>query len=280
MKRARLTAGFGLFAAAAGILCARAAPGRPEGDEPPVVAQTSLGENACGPCATVNALLRAKAPWRNALKSLEGETPLNKAQDLVRRFSRSPSDAYAGEMAYDSKRGITWRDLTICFNALLSEHQAPPLKGDYLDRQSDESLEDHLRRVHGILATSIRKGMPVITSVRSFAPEPREGGDHAWKGLDGHYIVVTAVQDRIDDGEKGFRFTYADSFTGKREHGYANFDEARNFTAAKGDAKIWEWRTDRPFLVVTAPSLRLGTQNQPWHLRTIITLNFAVYIPE
>ena len=91
---------------------------------------------------------------------------------------------------------------------------------------------------------------------------------------------MTAVPERIDDGEKGFRFTYADSFTGRLETGYAHVDEARNFTAAKGDEKRWEWLTDRPFLLVTAPTLRLSTQKQPWQLRTIITINYAVYAPE
>ncbi len=273
----RMIASLG-FLAAAGLLSSPAAP--PPQDDPPVVAQETLGENACGPCAAVNALLRARAPWRDALKALEGETPLDKAGDLLKRFSRSPSEAYPGEMAYDPKRGITWRDLEACFNAFLRERQAPPLKGDYLDRRSDESLDGHLRRVHDLLAASIRKGVPVVTSVRSFAPRLNDGGEYVWTGLNGHYVTVTAVQERIDDGEKGFRFTYADSFTGRIEKGYAHVDEARNFTAAKGDSKRWEWRTDRPFLVVTAPSMRLSTQKQPWYLRTIIILNFAVYAPE
>jgi hypothetical protein len=277
MRLGRRALLIGLLSVTAGIPRAAAEPGQ---SEPPVVAQATLGENACGPCAVVNALLRAKAPYADVLQSVAGETPLEKAGDLVRRFGQAPSDAYAGEKAYDPKRGITWVDLTACVNALLKERQAPPLEGSYLDRHRDEPLEDHLRRVHQRLASSIRKGVPVVTSVRSFAPEPKEGGDHVWKGLNGHYVAITSVQDRVDDGEMGFRFTYADSFTGRLDTGYAHVDEARNFTAAKGDEKRWEWLTDRPFLLVTAPSLRLGTQKQPWHLRTIITLNYAMYTPE
>jgi hypothetical protein len=277
MRLGRRALLIGLLSVTAGIPRAAAEPGPVE---PPVVAQATLGENACGPCAVVNALLRAKAPYADALQSVAGATPLEKAGDLVRRFGQAPSEAYAGEMAYDPNRGITWADLTACVNALLKERQAPPLAGDYLDRRRDEPLEDHLRRVHRLLAASLRKGVPVVTSVRSFAPQPKEGGEHAWAGLNGHYVTITAVQERIDDGEKGFRFTYADSFTGRLETGYAHVDEARNFTAAKGDAKRWEWLTDRPFLLVTAPTLRLSTQMQPWHLRTIITLNYAIYAPE
>ncbi len=236
--------------------------------------------NACGPCAVVNALLRAKAPYRNALEPLGGDTPSDKARNLIGRFSKTPSQAYDGEMAYKPERGITWVDMTACFNALLKERQAPSLKGSYLDRHRDESLGNHLRRIHGILAVSIRKGMPVVTSVRSFAPKPKEDGEHVWSGLNGHYVTITTVQERMDKDEKGFRFTYADPFTGRLDTGYAHVDEARNFTAAKGDEKRWNWVSDRPFLLVTAPSLRLSTQKQPWHLRTIIILNYAVYAPE
>lgn len=271
--------GLCLLVAAALVPCATATPGEPERDALPVVSQAPLGENACGPCATVNALLRAQAPYRKPLDSLTGDKPVEKAQELIRRFSQRPSTAYPGEKAYQPERGITWVDLTASLNAWFGEQHLPQMEGAYIDRKPDEDLGAHMRRIHSLLAASIRKGVPVIVSVRSFAPEPKEDGNHVWKGLDGHYITVTAVQERLADDEKGFRFTYADSFTGKLETGYAHVDEARNFTAAKGDARRWEWLADRPFLLVTAPSLRLGTQKQPWHLRTLIILNYAVYAP-
>jgi hypothetical protein len=275
-SRSRLAA-LALCAAACAIPGAFPAPAAPARDDRPVVSQKPLGVNACGPCAVVNALLRAKPPYRDVLESLEGDTPAEKARTLIGRFGKTPSKAYDGEMAYQPERGITWVDMTACLNALLKDRQAPSLEGSYLDRRRDEPLGDHLRRIHGILAASIRKGMPVVTSVRSFAPKPKKEGEHVWTGLNGHYITITAVQERIDKDEKGFRFMYADSFTGRLDTGYAHVDEARNFTAAKGDAKRWEWVSDRPFLLVTAPSLRLSTQKQPWHLRTIIILNYAVY---
>jgi len=112
------------------------APAGPERDGSPVVLQATLGENACGPCAVVNTLLRARAPYADVLRAVEGGTPLEKAGGLVRRFGQAPSEAYAGEMAYVPKRGITWTDLTTCVNALLKERQAPPLEGIYLDRLS------------------------------------------------------------------------------------------------------------------------------------------------
>ena len=120
--------------------------------------------------------------------------------------------------------------------------------------------------------------MPVITSFRSFAPSWNEKKkEWEWEGLFQHFVAVVSVQETLAEGEKGFSFAYADSHTGRLEHGYANIDEARNFTAAKGNTERWVWRTDRPFLLVTAPSLRLKTQEQPWYVRTIITLNYGVF---
>lgn len=247
---------------------------------PPLVKQARLGENACGPCAVVNALLHAAGPYRGIMGTIEGESPHAKAEDLIRRFSSTPSEAYDGEMAYAPERGITWVDLAVCLNTLLAGRGIPPLENSFLDRHKDEALDEHVRRIHHLLAESIRKGMPVVTSIRSFAPKQRDDGKHEWAGLHGHYITILSVQERVADGEMGFRFTYSDSFTGKIETGYAFADKARNFTAAKGDGKQWEWVPDRPFLLITAPTLRLGTQKQPWHLRTIITLNHAVYAKE
>lgn len=278
MKIIPLFSGLCLLISVAFAPCAAVAAGEAERNPPPVVSQTTLGENACGPCAVVNALLRTQAPYRKVLDSLPGEKPLDKAQELIRWFSQRPSDAYPGEKAYQPERGITWVDMTASFNELLRSQNVPLLEGTYLDRKRDEDLSVHLERVHALLATSIRKGVPVVISVRSFAPV-QEKGEYVWSGFTGHYVTVTAVQERIDDEEKGFRFSYTDSFTGKVETGYAHIDEARNFSAAKGDAKRWEWLPNRPFLLVTAPSLRLSTQNQPWHLRTIIILNYAVYAP-
>lgn len=242
-----------------------------------VVSQSSLGENACGPCAIVNALQKSTGLYQDGLRYAGGQNAMEISKSLIERFSKMPSQSYPGEMVYDPKRGITWRDMEFCMSSLFAHRKDAMLKGGYLDRQKDELLSDHVRRVHKLLANSLKAGLPVVTSLRSFAPAQQQDGKHEWVGLHGHFVTIVSVQDQMTDSELGFRFEYADSFTGNNHVGYAYADEARNFTAAKGDAVKWEWLNDRPFLLVAAPSLRLGTQKQPWYLRTIITLNHAVY---
>jgi hypothetical protein len=90
-------------------------------------------------------------------------------------------------------------------------------------------------------------------------------------------VTVVEVPASLPENEKGFRFGFADPYTGRVEYGYVHAEEARNFTAARGNAEVWEWVTDRPFPLVTAPSLRLKTQDAPWFARTLITLNHAVF---
>lgn len=248
-------------------------------EQPPVVAQEPIGKNACGPCAVVNTLLRAKAPWRALLDRVEGATPPDKARTVAGLFAKKPSGAYGkGEPAYNEKRGMAPADLAASFNELLTELGSKDLlEGSYLDRRAEESLDEHLRRIHGLFAASLKQGMPVLLSVRSFAPEVNaRTKEFQWTGLVGHFVAVTEVPETLRSGDKGFPFSFADSYTGKLESGYAFFDEARNFTAAKGDEKNWKWVTDRPFLLVTAPSLRLATQDQAWYLRTTIILNYAI----
>ena len=98
-----------------------------------------------------------------------------------------------------------------------------------------------------------------------------------WDPLRGHFVTVLEIQKEIAKDENGFRFRFADSGTGKVETGYAFVSEARDFTAIKGDRRNWKWLNKRPFLLVNAPSLRLKTQEKEWFLRTVITLNHAVY---
>lgn len=242
----------------------------------PIVSQTAVGEYACGPCALVNALLRARHPYRQALQSLDGLSTVDQARELASRFGAQPSQVEAGQRMFQRERGITWVDLHAATNHWFEGVGVPPLAGGFLDRRKGEPLSEHMQRVHRLLQRSIEVGMPVVASVRSFAPAPADDGGHLWHGLVGHYIAITDVS-LLTSGDKGFTIRYVDSETGAEESGYVSFDEARNFTAAKGDWSKWEWLVDRPFLVVTAPSLRLGTELQPWHLRTVIVLNYALY---
>lgn len=245
-----------------------------------IVSQKAIGEFACGPCAFVNCLSWGSPSLRASVKKIKGATLEDKVKKLIELYGSKPSEGYAKKRPrYEETSGLTWVDMVYFGNDFLrAKGFSWRLKGQYLDRGEKETLSVHLRRVHQRYQKSIKKGVPVVTSIRSFGPYyDEEKKAHFWKGLAGHWVTVVKVQETIADNEKSFWFQYVDPFTGKLEHGTIYFDEARNFTVIKGDSKNYKWVGNRAFLCINAPSLRLYTQDQSWYFRTVITLNYAVY---
>ena len=167
-------------------------------------------------------------------------------------------------------------------NDCLAEFGTLRVTGDYMDRKKDEPREKHLRRVHENLRRSLEAGFPPIIDLRSFAARPA-GKDYLWNGLMGHLVAVVEVQPKLSEDDNGFWFRYADSLTGKVETGLAhlatrNFTATRRFSVGKDGSEQWEWVSDYPYLVVSSPTLRLGTDKEPWHDRTNIVLRHAVFV--
>ncbi len=242
-----------------------------------ILPQKEVGAWACGPCAFVNMLSQGKPELRTVLNELAGESLVEKVEKLIATVGKKPSISYPGKTLFVEKEGMSCTDLGVFSNLILKEHTKVELASGFLDRGNAETLDAHLHRVHATFRKSLDQGVPLILSFRSFAPQWNEKEEkYLWTGLSGHFVTVVEVQEDLRENEKGFSFQFIDPFTGRREFGYAAIDEARNFTAAKGNAERWEWKTNRPFLLVTAPSLRLQTAEQDWFLRTIIIANYAI----
>ncbi|MGJ8695465.1 MAG: hypothetical protein ACSHYF_04055 [Verrucomicrobiaceae bacterium] len=243
-----------------------------------VLSQKAVHAEGCGPCALVNQLRMGGAAERAGYEKLPGKTAEAKARGIIGKYGNRVSPTYRDGRAVFRKSGVTWQDMQRLANWVRSDVGLPELEEAYLDRKKDEGLDPHLKRIHGLLKGSLDEGVMPIISFRSFgASYTEEGGGWLWKPLYGHFVLMTEIQEELAEGEKGFRFRFADSATGQVETGYAHLSEARNFTAVKGSQKDWVWAPNRPFLVVTAPTLRLKVQDHEWYARTFITLNHAVY---
>lgn len=267
------------FAAVLILAAAAAAPAQDPPRRGTVAAQAAIGENACGPCAVYNALQFGERDLAALAGRLPGKSAEEQIRGLIARHGGRPSEEYGdGRPRYSEKEGMGWADVLGLANDALKDGGFKPLEGGYLDRRQGEEPADHVRRVHRALKASLDAGQPPLVSFRSFMAK-QNGAEFLWEGLFGHWVAVVEVQDSLAGHERGFRFGFADSWSGRVEHGYVHAEEARNFTAAKGNLKKWEWVTDRPFLLVTAPALRLKTQDAPWFARTFITLNYAVVRP-
>jgi hypothetical protein len=264
-------------------LCA--APSFPQDSkpQPAVVSQQALGDMACGPCALYNAFAQGSPELRDLAYRLPGDTPTDRVRSLIQRYGSKASETYRGTRTrFTPVHGLASADGLALANDWLEDYQLARVWGDYLERAKDETGNQHLRRVHALCKGSLAAGLPPVLELRSFAARPY-GKDYRWDALAGHLVALVEIQPALAEGEKGFSFRFADSLSGRVEFGYLHLEEARSFAATKRftvsaqGKEQWEWLAGFPYLQVTAPSLRLLTDREPWHARTTITLRYALY---
>jgi hypothetical protein len=243
-----------------------------------VLRQGDLDANACGPVCLVNALQFGDAACQKALALLPGDTPVQRAAVVLERFGGKPSRNY-GEGKRLRATGISCADLTDIVREVVTP-AGLSATGDFLDRRENEPDRTYLRRVHGRLADALRAGRPPLVSLRSFATavDPQMQDGYSWNGVSGHFVVVTRVPVKLADRELGFPFEFIDPLSGRVESGYVYLERRRAFLAAKGNSARYEWKRGSPFLLVVAPTLSMGTDEQPWWARSIVTLNYVITI--
>jgi hypothetical protein len=232
-------------------------------------------ENACTPAVALNALRFGPASFRKVLERLPSKTDQERLTHLIERFGAAPSSVEPEQKVFDPKRGVFADDFPKFFNAILETGGVEPLTGAYFDLQEKETPEAHLRRIHAQLAHSLGSGVPVITSIRSFAAV-QHGDKYLWDGLAAHTILIVRVPKDLAAQAQGFAFGFIEPSTGAVREGYIYAETARGFQAAKGSGQTkFKW-LDRGFLLVVAPSLIIETSNQPWYARTFLTLNYGL----
>ncbi|MBC7816120.1 MAG: hypothetical protein IAG10_04395 [Planctomycetaceae bacterium] len=247
-----------------------------------VIKQENLGDMACAPCAILNMAASGSEKMQPCVAALSGNTSEQRVRALIDKYGSKQSTTYVDKRnRYTAQHGVALQELPDMVNDFLASKSTIQVAGGFLDRNKDESSEKHLRRVWDVLRKSLDAGVPPIIELRSFVARP-SGSEFKWEGLMGHFVVVVELDPVVLEGEKGFRFRFADSYTGKIETGYAHAEEIRNFSATRKfsvtpeGVEQYEWITDYPYLLVNAPSLRLLTQKEPWHARTTIVLRHAV----
>lgn len=243
-----------------------------------VLRQDDLDTKACGPVSLVHVLQFGDAACRKALGLLPGGTPAQRAAAVMERFGGKPSRDY-GEGKRVRGDGISCVDLTDIAREVVTP-AGLTATGDFLDRRKNEADRTFLHRVHRRLADALRTGRAPLVSLRSFATavDSKMQDGYSWNGVQGHFVVVTRVPAKLADHELGFRFEFIDSKSGRVESGYIYLERRRAFLAAKGNSARYEWKRGSPFLLVTAPTLSLGVDAQPWWARSIVTLNYVITI--
>lgn len=243
-------------------------------DPSTIIDQDVYSNMACGPTSALNALQFGNSHLQQQFQRLRGRTHTRKLKNVILGLGNHPSVVEQGTL-YNETNGMKADDMLPFMQALLPDTPTA-LKGIYLDREQGESTHAHLHRIHRQLKHSLLAGVPIVTSLRSFAAQSSSTG-YKWQGVAAHFISITGVPATLRPGQRGFSFEFIEPGNGKLASGYLHTETTRDFLAIKGSGQTgWEWRGNSAFLIVVAPDLDLDFSKQQWHDRAFMTLNYGV----
>jgi hypothetical protein len=247
-----------------------------------------FGMKACGPTAVMNALRFSTGKESEIFSQLVGARDAMRLRFLIDRWFGGRDSLVANGTRRYGPHGCFAPDLLAGFNEMLQEHQQQPVTGHFLDRvwreengeRIPESNAEFVRRVHELLAESLRDGLPPVISLRSFVARKHDGPASTirWGPARAHYVVVTSVPKKLAAHDFGFRFEYIDPNGGKTGSAWVFAEQHLSFRAFRGSNGVGEWLDGTPFLLVNAPSIySVQPKKAEWSERTIVTLDYAVY---
>ncbi|MFC1866877.1 hypothetical protein ACFL0H_01910 [Thermodesulfobacteriota bacterium] len=245
-------------------------------DQSMAIDQMKVSDVICGPTAVLNAMLFGNNAFRSCYESVPGNDGPSKLSFVVNEYGRRPSTEYSNKPRID-KDGISSVDLLHLFNDLLTDNGDIRVNGEYIVRTKDEPSSDFLKKAHHKLLNSLKRGVPVVAHIRSFAAKRNHENEKMyWYSLSSHYVTITKIPERLSGYEKGFIFEYIDPYRAEIESGYIGVEMNRGFNAKIGANKNYKWIKGKSLLLVRAPSLNLKTSEQRWHNRSIMTLNYVI----
>ena len=171
--------------------------------------QLVVSGNACGPTALLNAFRFANQDWQRASNSIAGESDKQRIYTIIRDFGMRPSATIKGRPRW-SKKGVNLTDLCDIANEMTRGQFLPLVSQEVLFRSPRETQEALLKRVLARLNTSLEKGLPPIISLRRYVKR-----DQAWIALDAHFVTVTTLPRKLDNGSSSFEVSYIDPWGGK-----------------------------------------------------------------
>jgi hypothetical protein len=244
---------------------------------------------ACGYASILNSLFFGNSANRKVFQSLPGNTNADRIKYLEDTYGSKPSKDH-GNGLRNREHGVTPNDICDIYNEIRKEHGLPPLTSSYLNRRTNETEQQLLTRVHGLLLDSLKSQEPPILSVRSAVadwcptiwylldaitgqnPMRNQCG---WQRLTGHFITVVGVPEKTNE-DGSFCVDYLDPRDG-RERQLFVYSDVRNFAAWKGASEVKEFVRDRPFPAIASGSIYLSTQDQVWSARTEVYLDHVIY---
>jgi hypothetical protein len=180
--------------------------------------QLSVGGNACGPTALLNAFRFGSPAWQRASDAIAGETDKQRIYTVIRESGMRPSSSIKGRPRW-SRKGVNLVDLCDIGNELARGHYLPLMSQEVLFLKPGESQKKLLGRIHQRIQTSLVKGLPPVVSLRRYVHRGQKGKPAEWVVLDAHFVTITSVSRRLERNATSFPVTYADPWGGKIRQG-------------------------------------------------------------
>lgn len=234
----------------------------PNGNASPINQRRAYG-NACGPASLLNAFQYGSEKWQKVFKSVPGHNSRTRIQYVVARWGNLPSHHVRGVKRWNSKQGINLLDMTDMANEMRVSHFLPKIKQEVLARKSRESFSKLLKRSHDRIATSLRKGLPPILSIRRYAYRySKEVGSKSWWPIRAHFVVVIEVPKKLPRDATSFQIKYVDPYGGFTRNGTIHIDVG-NFK-------------NSPFLAATMPKTQVGKSFVKPGEQTLLTFSAII----
>ena len=217
--------------------------------------QLDISGNACGPAALLSSFRCGNNSWQKAAAELPGENDRAQLRHWIRQFGLQPSGTLKGRTRW-TNAGINVEDLVSAANEMNRPLYLPTLGHDGLFLQGRENPEKLLSRMRARLQSSLKKGIPPLLSMRRHVL--RKG---QWQSVQGHFITVIAVPEKLGKGEQGFPITYLDPWGGKQCEGWIR---------VPGESLLVREGAISPCLVAEVPTANIGRKQVRRGEKTVV----------
>lgn len=191
----------------------------PNTEASPINQRRAYG-NACGPASLLNAFQYGNEKWQKVFKAVPGNNSRTRLRYVVGTWGNRPSKHIKGVKRWNSKQGVNLLDLTDMANEMRAPYFLPKLKHEVMARKSREDLNKLLHRSHDRIATSLKKGLPPILSIRRYAHRySKEVGGKSWWPIRAHFVVIIEVPKKLPRGATSFKIKYIDPYGGFTREG-------------------------------------------------------------
>ncbi|MEP4079351.1 hypothetical protein [Haloferula sp.] len=177
------------------------------------VNQLVVSGNACGPAALLTSFRCGDESWRAVSEAIPGKSDRSKLLYIIKAYGLKPSISLKDRKRW-TRHGINAEDLTQIAGELAAVKASPAPRSDQLFRKGREKPLKLVNRIHDHLRDSLKRGFPPVLSVKRYVH--RQG---QWQSLQGHFITVVRVPEKIDRKASSFTFTYFDPWKGKKHEG-------------------------------------------------------------